>query len=113
MIELQKQVIEFYLKNGSIKHTAAMFEISEQLVRRYLINAGVYSTPKIEAANELYNRGCTVDQIANALRIGRKTVISMLPYRKGTYKAPPSPNALRIREYRERKRMDDGFGARS
>lgn len=57
MIELQKQVVEFYLKNGSIKHTAAMFEISTQLVRRYLINAGVYSTPKIETATELYNRG--------------------------------------------------------
>ena len=111
MIELQKQVVKFYLKNGSITHTAAMFEISQEVARRYLINAGVYSTPRIEAANELYNRGCTVDQIADALRIGRKAVISMLPYQKGTYKAAPSPNALRIREYR--KRMDDGFGARS
>lgn len=103
MIELQKQIVEFYLKNGSMKHTAIMFEISTQLVRRYLINAGVYSTPQIKAANELYSSGSTVEQIADSLCISRKAVISMLPYRKGTYKAPPSPNALRIRECRERK----------
>ena len=111
MIELQKQVINFYLKNGSINYTAAMFGISAQLARRYLINAGVYSTPRIEAANELYNRGYTVDQIAHALRIGRGTVISMLPYRKDTYKAPPSPNALRIRKWRERKKSMATFAS--
>lgn len=104
MVDFQKQVIEYYLKNGSIKHTAVMFEVSDQLVRRYLINAGLYSTPRIKEVTGLYNKGLTADQISNKLHITRKTVISMLPYRKGTYKAPPSPGALRVRKCLARKK---------
>ena len=103
MVDFQKQVIEYYLKNGSIKHTAVMFEVSDQLVRRYLINAGLYSTPRIKEVTGLYNKGLTADQISNKLRITRKTVISMLPYRKGTYKAPQSPRALRVLKCMARK----------
>jgi len=104
MVKLWEQAIELYLKNGSMKHTAAMLEISPALVRRYLVIAGVYSTPRIEVINELYNKGYTIAQIATTLNLHRNTVLSMIPYQRGTRKAPPSPNALRIRRCRERKK---------
>ena len=89
-----EDIIKSYNAEGSIKKVAALFRISEQKVRKVLIDAGAYES-------DMYEQGYSVENIAEKLRVSKSTVSAYLPYTKGVYlDENPSSNALKIRKCR-------------
>lgn len=100
-----QDIISIYHETESAKETARISGLSPQKVRRILITAGEWSSPRTDEITRLWESGKTVAEISALLGIAPKTVAGHLPYRKGEYKGNnPSGNALNIRRYRERKR---------
>lgn len=92
-----EDIIKSYNAEGSIKKVAALFRVSEQKVRKVLIDAGAYE----RQVNDLYEQGYSVENIAEKLRVSKSTVSAYLPYTKGVYLGEnPSSNALKIRKCR-------------
>lgn len=102
------EIIELYRRTGSIRATAAIVGASEQAVRRILIEAGEYTSPQVEAVAKLLARGLTQQEIGERLGLSYSAVNSYCPYERGTHIAGQcTPNALRIRAYRARKRAEE------
>lgn len=94
-------IVRAYGTEGSIKKVAALFRISEQKVRKVLIDAGEYESDMSIQVNDLYEQGYSVENIAEKLRVSKSTVSAYLPYTKGVYLGEnPSSNALKIRKCR-------------
>lgn len=80
---------------------ATLFRVSEQKVRKVLIDAGAYESDMSIQVNDLYEQGYSVENIAEKLRVSKSTVSAYLPYTKGVYLGEnPSSNALKIRKCR-------------
>ncbi len=90
-----------------MKKTASALGISEQKVRKMLIDAGAYETEESRRISELYKKGMSEAEISQKLGISESKVNGYLPYSKCIYNAEnPTVNAQRIRQCRERKRHD-------
>lgn len=62
-----------------------------------------YSTKHSRKVQELYEQGCTIQEIMDRTGLKRASVHSYLPYTKGNYNLPELPlNAERRRAYRRR-----------
>lgn len=97
-------IINVYRQTGSIRATSASSGIGHQAVRRVLIEAGEFASPRAEQIMELYEQGVSPDEICAKLSLTRSCVFSYLPYTRGTYLfGPRSINALRIEECRRKK----------
>lgn len=97
-------IINIYRQTGSIRATSAASGISHQVVRRVLIEAGEFTSPRAEQIMGLYEQGMSPDEICAELSLARSCVFSYLPYTRGTYLfGPRSINALRIEECRRKK----------
>lgn len=100
----QEDIIQSYNIEGSIKKVAALFRISEQKVRKILIDAGEYESDMSIQVKDLYEQGFSVEDIADKLGVSKGTVSGYLPYTKGLYLGEnPSSNALKIRKCRANK----------
>lgn len=64
-----EDIIKSYNAEGSIKKVAALFRISEQKVRKVLIDAGQYESDMSIQVNDLYEQGYSVENIAEKLRV--------------------------------------------
>lgn len=96
-----EDIIKSYNAEGSIKKVAALFCVSEQKVRKVLIDAGAYESDMSIQVNDLYEQGYSVENIAEKLRVSKSTVSAYLLYTKGVYLSEnPSSNALKIRKCR-------------
>lgn len=101
----QEDTIQSYNIEGSIKKVAALFRISEQKVRKVLIDAGLYESDMSVQVKDLYEQGFSVEDIADKLGVNKSTVSGYLPYSKGVYLGEnPSSNALKIRKCRAKKK---------
>lgn len=64
-----EDIIKSYNAEGSIKKVAALFRVSEQKVRKVLIDAGAYESDMSIQVNDLYEQGysrrCRVRQDTN------------------------------------------------
>lgn len=99
-----EDIIQAYNTEGSIKKVAALFRISEQKVRKVLIDAGEYESDISVQVKDLYEKGFRVEDIADKLKVSKSAVSSYLPYSKGLYLGEnPSSNALKIRKCRAKK----------
>lgn len=99
-----EDIIQAYNTEGSIKKVAAMFRISEQKVRKVLIDAGEYESDMSVQVKDLYEQGFSVEDIADKLGVSKSAVSGYLPYSKGLYLGEnPSGNALKIRKCRAKK----------
>lgn len=97
----QEDIIQSYNIEGSIKKVAALFRISEQKVRKILIDADLYESDISVQVKDLYEQGFSVEGIADKLKVSKGTVSGYLPYTKGLYLGEnPSSNALKIRKCR-------------
>lgn len=97
----QEDIIRAYGTEGSIKKVAALFRISEQKVRKILIDADLYESDMSVQVKDLYEQGFSVEDIADKLKVSKGTVSGYLPYTKGLYLGEnPSSNALKIRKCR-------------
>ena len=102
-----EDIIKTYNTEGSIRKTAALLRISEQKVRKHLIDAGVYESDMAAQVRDLYGRGYSTDEMAAALGVSRSAVSGYTPYTKGEYLSDaPSKNALRIRRCRSKKNKE-------
>lgn len=100
----QEDIIQSYNIEGSIKKVAALFRISEQKVRKILIDAGEYESDMSVQVKDLYEQGFSVEDIADKLGVSKSAVSGYLPYSKGLYLGEnPSSNALRVRRCRRAK----------
>lgn len=129
--ELSNAVAELYLhpsadinvdKDGhaTMKSLELYFGLTLTKIRKLLVSAGVYHFYKdgvdmVEAVNELYKKGYTLEMIKDTLHISTGTANSLLPYKIGTYNADftvddydysnVSTDARRKRNQRKRERM--------
>lgn len=96
-----EDIVQVYNTEGSIKKVAALFRISEQKVRKVLIDAGEYESDMSVQVKDLYEQGFSVEGIADKLKVSKGTVSGYLPYTKGLYLGEnPFSNALKIRKCR-------------
>lgn len=100
-------IINIYRQTGSIRATSASSGIGHLAVRRVLIEAGEFTSPRAEQIMGLYEQGMSPDEICAELSLARSCVFSYLPYTRGTYLfGPRSINALRIEKCRRKKREE-------
>lgn len=87
----------------SIREIAKALDTTPLTVRKMLITAGYYSTKHSREVQELYEQGCTIQEIMDQTGLKRASVHGYLPYTKGNYNLPELPlNAERRRVYRRR-----------
>ena len=99
------EIVARYAKGDSLKRIAVQADVCYTVIRRVLITEGVplRDCPKADAIHAMLDRGMTIQEIAEKLKINRKTVESYTPYSKGSYSiGEKSINAQRIRKSRER-----------
>ena len=99
-----EDIVQAYNTEGSIKKVAALFRISEQKVRKILIDADLYESDMSVQVKDLYEQGFSVEDIADKLGVSKSAVSGYLPYSKGLYLGEnPSSNAIKIRKCRAKK----------
>ena len=99
-----EDIVQSYNIEGSIKKVAALFRISEQKVRKVLIDAGEYESDMSVQVKDLHEQGFSVEDIADKLGVSKSAVSGYLPYSKGLYLGKnPSSNAIKIRKCRANK----------
>ena len=108
-----EDIIQAYNAVASIKKVAALFRISEQKVRKILIDAGEYESDMSVQVKDLYEKGFSVEAIADKLGVSKSAVSGYLPYSKGLYLGENlSSNAIKIRKCRAKNsdsRIDSRF----
>ena len=103
----EQLVLSTYNKQKSIKATARELGISEGVVRKYLIGAGVVETATTRRIAELRAAGMPLKDIAELLGVSSSSVSANTPYQKGSYLTETKTyNAIKIRQCRERKRAE-------
>lgn len=105
MEKLFEEVMKLSEQGDSLKEISRTTGISEQKVRRILIDNDGWSSPRADEIKELAASGLTASEIAEKLNLSRSTVFAYLPYTKGPhYSDAPTKNALNIRKCRARKK---------
>ncbi len=100
----QKEILDAYNRQKSIRATARDLGISEAAVRKVLVTYRVIDTPLVRRIAELRAAGMPNKDIAALLDISTNCVDVNSPYARGTYLKPSKTlNAERIRECRARK----------
>lgn len=98
-----EDVISAYEKEGSLKKVARLYDVSEQKIRKILIDANAYESDIANKVNDMYKQGYGVQYIADKLKMSISAVSNYLPYTKGQYLADePTENAIRIRQCRQK-----------
>jgi predicted DNA-binding protein YlxM (UPF0122 family) len=96
-----EEVVSAYEKEGSLKKVAKLFDVSEQKIRKILIDAGAYESDMSIQVKDLHKQGFSVEEIAGKLKVSKSAVSGYLPYTKGVYMGEnPSSNAIKIRKCR-------------
>ncbi len=80
-----ERILALWNPEEGIKPISRKTGISEQRVRRILINSGVCPTDRSREIHSLVGAGMTPEEIAARLKVTVRTVYSYLPYRRGTY----------------------------
>ena len=99
----KEEIISEYKESNSIRAVSRLFEISEQKVRKILIDADIYKTPLSIKIKKLHQEGRSIAEIGEILKVSTKTIHAYLPYSKVVYKIDDlSDNAKRIKKHREK-----------
>lgn len=100
-------IVLAYKRTGSIKAAAAATGLSHQTVRRILIEAGEFTSPRAERIAGLHEQGLSLDEICAELSLSRSCVGGYIPYTRGCQAVGPrSENALRIEKCRRKKKAE-------
>lgn len=115
--EILNQIIKKFLTCESIKQTALALNTSIHLVRKMLISAGIYSTPRSIQVQKLFDEGLTLSEIAAQLKLSRGYVDSLLPYTRGCYlRADKTYNAFSVRRSKAKHnpgKIQDSYAAQT
>lgn len=101
---LRDDILGTYVRLGSQKKTAKVLGISHGVVRKTLIDEGMYTTPLIEDIAKLLDKGLSQKDIALVLGISEAWVSANAPYSRLCYlERAKSKNAKAIKRSRSRK----------
>ena len=78
-----EDVVSAYEKEGSLKKVARLFDVSEQKIRKILIDANAYESDTANKVNDMYKQGYGAQYIADKLKMSISAVSGYLPYTKG------------------------------
>lgn len=105
MERIEQLVLDMHEEGASVKEIARKQNISEYKVCKILCNLGIAVSPRAAEVMQLLQADKTQDEIAQMLGISRDAVQKYIPYTRGMQnRENPTPNALRIRACRERKK---------
>lgn len=100
-----EKILRMYESSGSIRATARELGLSHAKVRKALLTLGAYETELTHEISALWAQGLRYAEIAQELNISKSWVYANTPYEKGMYNSDtPTQNALKIRQYKERKK---------
>ncbi|MBQ8940697.1 MAG: hypothetical protein IJ062_02595 [Firmicutes bacterium] len=89
----------------TIESVAKAMNTTPVKIRRLLITGDYYSTEKSRMVQSMLKNGLTVDEISKKTGLGKASVYSYIPYRKGAYMLPePTLYAEQTRLFRKRKK---------
>ena len=91
----QERILSLWEHEGSVKAICRATGISEQRVRRILIDNGITPSDRTREIQALAGAGMTPEQIAAHLGISLKAAQSHLPYLRGTYTGKSHTTAWR------------------
>lgn len=97
-------ILETYKKLGSIKATCIECGISQHRVRKVLTAKGIVINDTHALILDLYENGNSPEQIANKVKLSISVVRSYLPPKRPLYRIDQSPNAVRIANWRAKKK---------
>lgn len=99
----EQEIITAYHATGSIRATAKQTGFSAPTVRKILITAGEYASPRTDEIKKLMESGLSVEEIARELNCTISAIHSFLPYSKGCYAVgEKTENAKRIAACRQK-----------
>lgn len=102
---MKSEIVKYYEACGSIQQTRKAFSMSCQKVRKILITEGVFESDISRVINDMYSKGCSINDISHKLKLSKTCVNSYLPYTKGMYNSDnPTNNARKLREWRSSKK---------
>ena len=87
---------------GSVKDVAECLGVSKNTVQRVLITEGLWESKRSREVVELFNKGCSPQEIADNLMLSLKCVQNYLPYTKGMNNGSITDNAKSSKEKRVR-----------
>ncbi len=106
-----QEVTSLFDQGLSMRSIARHTGLPRQVVRRILITTGQYESENAAYLRKRSEQGATIEDVAKELGITTKALIQHTPYKKGRYNLEtPSPNAIRIRACRARKKDSDSQG---
>lgn len=109
-------LVEIYRKTGdsdtapSIRKAARIAGISFGAAKKMLITAGEIRPLMAQQVAEMRGQGFSTADIAERLGVSESCVNVYSQYIRGTYLGDKTENAVRIKEWRQRKRWSDGEG---
>lgn len=104
-MSLYNDILLAYRDHPTLYKTAKKCNCSRDVARRVLLDAGLLSSSRADEVRTLLSAGLSAGQIADRLGCTVSAVYNYLPYQRGVHADyTPTPNALRIRKYRVRKR---------
>lgn len=104
-MSLSTDIIAAYREHPTIYTAAKKCNCTRDVARRVLLDAGLISSPRANEVRTLLSAGLSAGQIAERLGCTVSTVYNYAPYIRGCHADyVPTPNAIRIRKCRARKR---------
>lgn len=97
-------ILETYNKLGSIKATKIECGVSEHRIRKVLTAKGIVLNDTHQIILDLHEQGKSPEWIAEQVGLSVSVVKSYLPPVRPIYRVDQSPNAVRIAEWRSKKK---------
>lgn len=97
-------ILETYNKLGSIKATKIECGVSEHRIRKVLTAKGIVLNDTHQTILDLHEQGKSPEWIAEQVGLSVSVVKSYLPPVRPIYRVDQSPNAVRIAEWRSKKK---------
>lgn len=98
-------ILYIYSSTQYIRKTARIIGVSEQVVRRCIITAGLYSTDITDEISRMRNGGLSVSDIMQRTGLCYSAVLANMPYERQYPRADwtVKEKALYLREWRKNK----------
>jgi len=104
----KEDIVKEYERVGTIRDTSINLGVSEQKVRKILLESGSIRHELYDKIIVMYDAGKSANEIAGELKISRSTVYSYLPYIRKSYKMDDrTNNAIKIKKWREKKKLSN------
>lgn len=98
------KILETYNRLGSIKATKIELGVSEHRIRKVLTAKGIVLNDTHQTILDWHEKGKSPEWIAEQVGLSVSVVKSYLPPVRPIYRVDQSPNAVKIAEWRSKKK---------